>query len=193
MAIKAISLELHVGGLLRNSLNYNALWLDKNVFRRYRADQASSLIFLKKSYIIENWNTQNLGARELTLNPYFSTYEKLKNTYKTEWLAFRSLWNICLKSWKSHWNMCQYQCDNHALLSVAEQIYVPGKFHQGGTLVKFPERKDQLLFAPRKDFSYFIDDLLGPRGNMASTEPVHYFCTSLHNLGLLKFGIKFAS
>lgn len=48
MAIKAISLELHVGGLLRNSLNYNALWLDKNVFRRYRADQASSLIFLKK-------------------------------------------------------------------------------------------------------------------------------------------------
>ena len=87
----------------------------------------------------------------------------------------------------------QYQSDNHALLSVAEQIYVPGKFHQGGTLVKFPERKDQLLFAPRKDFSYFIDDLLGPRGNMASTEPVHYLCTSLHNLGLLKFGIKFAS
>lgn len=41
-------------------------------------------IFVKKSYIIENCNTQNLGARELTLNPYFSTYEKLKNTYKTE-------------------------------------------------------------------------------------------------------------
>ena len=66
-------------------------------------------------------------------------------------------------------------------------------FIKGGTLVKFPERKDQLLFAPRKDFSYFIDDLLGPRGNMASTEPVHYLCTSLHNLGLLKFSIKFAS